>query len=228
MPLHTSLSGKLRANRRPVFVKEKRSARFWKFLNSSFALWMLSTMFISFGSWSYTVWADGRKRESYKQEQIKKLDTEISSRFYYKEVDLWSINVGIRRFEKFPITSSDRRKIYDEILSPPPAQRIIFPEYASRGLLSLLEELSGLLEGQDQLCVQSAISTVRVSMLRMEGKTYRADTVGSALKWVKKVADFRWSKDAQKGKFRYQMLVKSSAAMPPLGCPTDYLAQRNE
>ncbi len=57
-----------------------RSAKLWKFLNSSFGIWLLATVAVGALSWGYTKWEAARAAEALFKSSITKLDIEINSR----------------------------------------------------------------------------------------------------------------------------------------------------
>jgi hypothetical protein len=58
----------------------KSRVKLWRFVNTSFGIWLLSTVAIGLISWSYTNWTEAKEKQRTTQELIGKLDLEIVAR----------------------------------------------------------------------------------------------------------------------------------------------------
>lgn len=55
-------------------------SKLWVFLNSNFGLFMMSSIVLSFMTWSYTQWTDSLEKKKVLSEKLTKLETEVSYR----------------------------------------------------------------------------------------------------------------------------------------------------
>jgi hypothetical protein len=55
-------------------------AKIWDFLNSNFGLFMMSSIVLSFITWSYAQWTDSLEKEKIQSEKFTMLETELSYR----------------------------------------------------------------------------------------------------------------------------------------------------
>ncbi len=125
--------------------------RFWKILNSSFALWFLSSVVVAGMAAAYARYESRRSDELKQAETIRRLDTEIAGRIvearYGLCVDLINIDAG---------TTYTPASIYGYTLkyfnnsfandAGNPQDFSIYPEYKARTLRSLVFELSAMVD----------------------------------------------------------------------------------
>ncbi|MDQ8022200.1 MAG: hypothetical protein REI94_10190 [Moraxellaceae bacterium] len=164
-------------------------SKVWAFLNSSFGLWLLTSVVLSFASWQFTQWHDDRKARTERQARIEKLDVEIASRLDRHS----SSNLSIVRDPKSKTkpTTEEKAALYKEVLLPPPIEMVVYPEFAQRGLVSLLSELTPLLTDMEQQCLMRA----RYEALHLisDAALVERETVLDALRPIERIADHRWS-----------------------------------
>ena len=215
MPHFRTTSSVLRARAiKKIESKVGLREQVWKFVNSSFGLWLLSTAFISFGTWQYTQWSDGRKKELERQERRERLDQEIESRFDLLGVGLPMTGLWADITANQAASQEELLKVYDDLLSPPSAKTLLFAEYEKRGLLSLMKELSLNLDGADRECVSRALSEARE--LRVTHNLSQTRTYGQALKRVVRIADYRWSLEAHTANVLRQAEAPAAKASGPM------------
>lgn len=124
---------------RPPLSKKKK---LWTVLNSSFALWFMSTIIVGVISFSYAAWdksgeekrrsdEESRTVEREKTLATRKLDTEISSRLYYfsQLLDIEETGISVT-----PLLVLNNPSIAEYPIN-------VFPEFEKRTLQSLLWEL---------------------------------------------------------------------------------------
>lgn len=113
----------------------------WVFLNSNFGLFMMSSIVVSFITWSYTQWTDSLEKEKALSEKSTMLSTEISYRVQvmknYFESECAAEKLGIGTFR-------DIQGIY----SAGSNHKAIFAENAGKDLHTLIWEESAIQKGQ--------------------------------------------------------------------------------
>src|SRR5713226_855632 len=57
--------------------------KLWSFLNTSFALWFLSTIVVGLATWAYSSHQDMLRSAARDRETLQKLDTETAGRLQY-------------------------------------------------------------------------------------------------------------------------------------------------
>ena len=122
-------------------MADGQKSKLWEFLNSNFGLFIMSSVVISFITWSYTQWNDSLEREKVLAEKISKLETEIFYRVkvmhnYFESECSEDRNLSRKTFEDI-----------DEIYSTAPSYNAIFPENAGKDLHTLVWELSAVQTG---------------------------------------------------------------------------------
>jgi hypothetical protein len=122
-------------------------SRLWAFLNSSFGLFVLSSVVLSFMTWAYTEVSHSIEQRKVTTESITKLKTEMSYRIRlindYFESECSEDSILTERGKK---TFEDIRSIY----RAEPTYQSIFPENKQKDLHILLWELAALLDGDEQ------------------------------------------------------------------------------
>ncbi len=116
-------------------------SKLWGFLNSNFGLFIMSSIVLSFITWSYTQWTDSLEEEKVLSERLTKLETEISYRVqvmqnYFESECSEHSNLSLKTF-----------KDIDEIYGAAPSYKAIFPENAGKDLHTLIWEMSAVQEG---------------------------------------------------------------------------------
>ncbi len=124
------------------------AARLWLFLNSTFGIFLMSTVFISLFSWGYNQWSSSRVQLAEKERTWKRLQVEVSNRIRFIE----------RMTYRFP--SREYSVIRSAIYGYDPQGNVnpswirhyspVFPEYKERSLSSLIWELASVDAGQRQ------------------------------------------------------------------------------
>ena len=110
--------------------------RMWKFLNSAFGLWILSSIALAFVTWSYSQWQASAVKESERHALVERITTEIAGR--------------LRNGETLVHSSRTREQLYTALVAiNGGANHInfdfgVFPEFRLRTLQSLLYELDGI------------------------------------------------------------------------------------
>lgn len=117
----------------------------WKFFNSKFGLWVLSSIFISGGAIVYEDYKEKRIDRKERQGQIEKLDLEISFRFanmldylnefgrYRDELNPEEVIFEFKDLEIFLFEINKQPEMNDEYL---------YPELGNRKLIYLIIELN--------------------------------------------------------------------------------------
>lgn len=126
-------------------------AKLWKFVNTTFGIWLLSTVAVGLITWSFTSWNENKEKERITKESIRKLDVEIFVRVNNFSKLLESIN-KLKQF-MLAIDTLDRS---DLILSAG-----VFPEYKERTLGSLLLELQSLVPEEEKANIALAFDGAR-------------------------------------------------------------------
>ena len=140
---------------------ENKQSPWLSFLNSSFGLWVLSAIFISWSGNVYNNWVKEQDKEKIKLEQklkqeskdkesIEKLDTEIAYRISKSLTRLDSINHAVR-FGKYPKDRYESSYVFAvnasfDVLSqmakyPPKTFPPLYSEYKESSLPMLISEL---------------------------------------------------------------------------------------
>jgi len=113
-------------------------SKLWVFLNSNFGLFLMSSVVLSFITWSYTQWMDALEKEKALSEQSTKLNTEISYRVqvihnYFESECSDPQNLSIDTFMDI-----------EEIYSASSSYKAIFPENNDKELHTLIWEMSAI------------------------------------------------------------------------------------
>lgn len=118
-------------------AKELKS-KLWVFLNSNFGLFMMSSIVVSFITWSYTQWTDSLEKEKVLSEKLTKLETEFSYRVqvmqnYFESECVDHDQIGRKTVDDI-----------DQIYRAAPSYQAIFPENAEKDLHMIIWELSAV------------------------------------------------------------------------------------
>lgn len=119
-------------------MADEPKSKLWVFLNSSFGLFLMSSIVVSFITWSYTQWTDSLEAKKVLSERVAKLDTEISYRVqvlqnYFESECSEHSNLSRKTF-----------KDIDEIYGAAPSYQAIFQENAGKDLHILIWEFSAV------------------------------------------------------------------------------------
>ncbi len=141
-------------------AKSSQMGRLWKLLNSSFALWFLSTIVVGVVTFLYSSITRNDEKNDYNREIIRKLNLEISSRLkasinflemqkrtIERAAELYeqdTIKSALSLREHYPYKYISKGEMFHNVDGMVNRGFSIFPEYANRNLLSLLFELESL------------------------------------------------------------------------------------
>jgi hypothetical protein len=131
--------------RRELAGAEKKAASkptsWWGFLNSTFGVWLLTSVVVGGASFSYRLFSTAIDRSRQNSDAIQRLDTEIAGRLqeWYQLGDLAAVrnafdNARFVEYYQLLVTAPERQKSENEIPG-------VFTEYGQRSLMSLLAEL---------------------------------------------------------------------------------------
>ncbi|MES2780936.1 MAG: hypothetical protein V4651_13675 [Bacteroidota bacterium] len=152
----------------------KKPSALWTFLNSSFGLFICSSVFITFISWSYTQVQQNNKITAEREQTIRKLITEIKYRniLLATKLDYYQYCEDSMNYDAidqvYTVFKGDIEQLIDgkkEATDFTP----IFPEYANRGLITLYWELSSLSEREPK----AAIDTFEKKLVRFNLEVQR-------------------------------------------------------
>lgn len=137
-------------------TENNQKNKLWKFVNSNFGLWLLSSVFVGIITFSYTKLNESISNNSSRKELIIKLDQEIEGRFYQliskQERQRDSIN---ENFESNILPEQETMKeLWFEFKASPKGYYqglyVVYPEFSERNIASLIIELSSLIENKDE------------------------------------------------------------------------------
>jgi hypothetical protein len=130
-------------------------SRVWSFLNSAFGLWVLSTLAVGGLTTLYTQVHNRVVQQQAREERIEKLDLEIEGRLSQFLVNVEKM-VAKRHDSRFSLrkgfANSDIQRCWRELKMPPgrnlspDSMTAVFPENEQRGIVSLMVELSRLVD----------------------------------------------------------------------------------
>lgn len=130
-----------RAQVQKEITKEKESkttvGKGLEFLNSAFFIWLMSSVFLTFITWSYSTWQAKTETEKQKSERAEKLRTEL----LFRTADLRLELRGLKE-DEFNVKTS-----VESLLAPSGAARAIVHEFADRSTESLLYEFAETVRG---------------------------------------------------------------------------------
>jgi hypothetical protein len=193
-------------------AKPARSSRLWSFLNSAFALWLLSTVVVGMVGFVYERYDRAREArrtqgekaaavETQRSLTVQKLDAEISSRLNY-----------FNRLLTDATTQTERRNRLARGLMAleRPSEAVypvgVFPEYANRSFHSLLWELLHNVQPAEKQALEPAYkqSTELPSIYLFESQSGSQSpasvkvTANSPVPW--------WGSDARMGQLVDQLV----------------------
>jgi len=153
--------------RKQLEEKKSNQPRLWAFINSSFGLWLMSAILVTWAGTIYTQW-QSRRADSEKslaaqtadfarnKELVERLDLEISHRFSEFQIDLvYLVNDWGGKSTRYTFRSGksekDVRKAIDSLLQPPQNDApILYPEFSKMGTLALITELRRHVPAKEQ------------------------------------------------------------------------------
>jgi len=173
----------------------KSPGRLRLFLNSGLGLWVLSTVFVTFGSWAFTQWNDARQRSQQRRTTVERLDQEIQFRLLGDVAISVAAVAAEERRRREANSSISREEVVafaQKALSPPPVEMQLYPEYGKRGLLSLLKELWINVDSpEDKLCIEVAMNVAAPIVLL--AKEQQVPSKMDIARHLSMLADYRWS-----------------------------------
>lgn len=164
------------------------------FLNSALGLWLLSTVFISGGSYLFATWRDGRSAKAAEESRIARLDLEIGDRLEnaFRVVpgggnDVWGSEQNKAQVAALP----------GKVFLPPPTGYDLYPEFRGRSLRSLVGELYSIVPDKEKLCVQRARESVGTAWERWSLLPLTLQTESAFRDEIDRISSLRWSIGAQ-------------------------------
>ena len=160
---------KVRIRLEEVFREELREelktarAKTWRkralaFFNSALGIWLLSSVALGLVTWTYARWTETLAKARENGEAVEKLDIEIAARIQRLESFLVDGSSNATYF--IALVSLDNPSTVDK-LSP-----VVFPEFARRGLRSLLWELHTRVPISERPGVAAALKVAEQLSLR--------------------------------------------------------------
>ncbi|WP_298426960.1 hypothetical protein [uncultured Kordia sp.] len=137
-----------------TITKEK----LWRFVNTSFGIWLLSSVMVGFFTFSYAKLSESISSRKNKKKQILMLDQEIEGRIYQliskQERRRDSIDVSDEVIEQ-----SSRNRITKDVWFDFKATPVgnyeglynMYPEFSERNIVSLMVELISLIDDDDEV-----------------------------------------------------------------------------
>lgn len=141
-----------------------QKASIWKFINSPFGLWFLSTIAVGFITWGYSILQSKYEQNRIINERVRRLDIEIFERVYAYDVALRSIvddkgkNTGV--WLKALEARADLLKLYSSLFTEPEPIELssgviipvsnVFEEFSGRSAKGLMVELAQYLPSAEQ------------------------------------------------------------------------------
>lgn len=139
---------------------ETKESKTWKFLNSPFGLWLLSSIFLSGLTTAYSIYQTRQTAEAHRVELVRKLDTKIGNRIFQALATLKVNRVRVEQGELYEPVRLYMQVGYfldNEYYRLKGKDFSVFPEYRERNFISLLSELSGILSPSERDELRSAL-----------------------------------------------------------------------
>ena len=147
--------------RRELEGKEpsSRAKRFWTFLNSSFALWFLSSVVLAGLTTAVTSYQAKRSERLRKAQIERRLDTEISSRIglTLRTVRLERAKIASGQAQPPGTAYGNAESYLDNSFPNTSWDFSIYPEYKARTFRSLVSELTSIADPSEQPDLKEAI-----------------------------------------------------------------------
>lgn len=146
---------------RPVFRRrstqsdQPKPARL-AWLNSAFAIWLLSTIFVSLGTWVYTLWQQNLAQEKARVERVTRLDAEIFHRFIVAGADMPAFALLF-----MPQARLNGSELAERALLVPNSSDQLYPEFSRYTMAGLVSELVPMLRGNEKVCAQVALDGIQ-------------------------------------------------------------------
>lgn len=136
--------------------------RWWAFLNSSFAIWFLSSVILAGLGALFAAHQAHEAQKTHREETVRRLDTEISNRIEMAvagvRVDIGRIEGGARFDEQDTYNSYVHYLDNSFIKDPTSTSDVsIYSEYRNRGFRSLIFELSTLVDTSERTELRRAL-----------------------------------------------------------------------
>jgi len=189
--------------RRELEVNKSRSRRerLWTLLNSSFALWFLSSIVLASLTTALTYYQAERSEQLRKTEIERRLDTEISSRITLAQRGALLDGERVAQHNEYPPASiyQNVQSYLDNSFTTGSSNRLdfsIYPEYEKRTFRSLVFELRSVADpsARSELTAVLAVYERLLDLGSQPGKGEIAtqQTVESALKLLDQLTKRRW------------------------------------
>jgi hypothetical protein len=169
-----------------------RWARFWSLLNTSFALWFLSSVVLASLTATYTALQASKTEEARKAQLAARLDTEIGNRLSEALVALHNDEIDMTKGASYA-----PRWIYANVVQyldnffihdlKNPVDFSVYPEYRNRSFRSLILELETNLNADAQRDLRGALNAYGQLKDKANNESDRPDTKV----WQQAVADSR-------------------------------------
>jgi hypothetical protein len=146
-----------------------RKSTLLSFLNTSFGLFLLSTVFISSFSWGFNAWLTHQKEVVDSTKSRQKLRIEIMNRLQY--IDDLKEPIPYNQYHTIENAVDGFIPGANSLPSQIPHYGAVFPEFQSRSFISLLWELESLSDKaqRDQLMTaRKAIEAIRKYIQKLE------------------------------------------------------------
>jgi hypothetical protein len=139
-----------------VSMPRKQTNSVLTFLNSTFGIWLLSTVAVGLITWGYSVWHDERTNSERKSTEMRRIDLELMHRIRVMKTALLNLQSGqpVGYNLAFYI---DKDQTFSDSAAPQIAS--VFPEYEKATTVSLLITLSGDVDHNEAKRLAPAISS---------------------------------------------------------------------
>jgi hypothetical protein len=127
--------------------KEKKKSKTWEFMNSSFGIWLLSSVALGLITWGYTQISQSLAADKKNQAEIQKYDVEIPARINNYKVLLSHLK-----------QNGDYYNANDEFLLG--GKYFVLPEFRDKSIKSLLLEQSLLVPNQRKEEIKKQINGI--------------------------------------------------------------------
>lgn len=130
-----------------------KASKAWQFLNSSFGLWLLSSVFLSGLTTAYSIYQTKQAAEAHRMELVRKLDTEIGNRIFQALATLKVNRTRVAQGESYKPVQLYLQVAYfldNEYYKLKEHDFSVFPEYRERNFISLLSELSSVVSSSER------------------------------------------------------------------------------
>jgi hypothetical protein len=174
--------------------KGRKPSKLWTFLNSSFGLWLLSAIIVTWAGSIYAHWQAGRAdREKALQAQnvenarnkelVERLDLEIAYRFSEFQINLvYLVNDWGGKGTHYPFRpgkgEKDVKRAIDSLLQPPQKEyQPLYPEFSNLSTLALIAELRRHVPPQEKRDLDQVIADLSGIYVFLEVRKIRTDDV---------------------------------------------------